>query len=86
MTFCITPFRPFGGKTAMSAGSQIVPIRIPAPLLQRIEKAMEMCNLHAKGEPYTRSSWILSCVLERLDKPMRRKRSQEKKRQKRKEQ
>jgi len=50
----------------MSAGSPIVPIRIPEHLLQRIEDAIASNNEHIKKEPWTRTSWIIDAIKAKL--------------------
>lgn len=42
--------------------------------------AIEQANLTRKEEPYTITSWIMSCIDERLDKPRRSARSRAKRR------
>lgn len=52
----------------MSKGSPVVPIRIPATLLERIETQIAESNPRRKGEPWTRSAFILSAIEEKLAK------------------
>lgn len=65
----------------MSAGSPIVPIRIPPLFLAAIDRAIESANKTTKEQPYTRTSWILLCVATKLDHLARSKKSKAKKRQ-----
>lgn len=52
----------------MSKGSPIVRFRISSAELAELEGAMHQVNARRKGEPYTLSSFLLSCVRERMDK------------------
>jgi hypothetical protein len=62
----------------MSKGSPVVPVRIPAELLAVIDATVSRVNVKTRGEPYTRSSWILAAIrdrlahMERAKKPRRR--------------
>lgn len=51
----------------MSKGSKIVPVRVPPLFLAAIDAAIVEANKNRKGEPYTRSSWILSACSSKLD-------------------
>lgn len=52
----------------MSAGSPICPIRIPAALLAEIERVIENANERRKGEPWTRTAFILTAIREKVAK------------------
>lgn len=51
----------------MSQGSPIVPIRIPPLQLAAIDAAIASANKSTKGEPYTRSSWILFAIQDKME-------------------
>jgi len=51
----------------MSAGSKIVPVRIPDALHQEISLAIVLANETRKEEPYDMSSWIRKAIMEKLD-------------------
>ncbi len=51
----------------MSKGSPIVPIRFPAELLKAMDVTIHRQNRKRVGEPWTRSSWILHAICEKLD-------------------
>lgn len=55
----------------MSAGSKIVPVRIPAELLKAVETDLQSCNAHLPDYPYTVSDWIRKAIAERLAKHAR---------------
>ena len=48
-------------------GSKIINVRIPDETLAEIEAIVGRSVLHAKGEPYTVSSWIKKCIAEKLN-------------------
>lgn len=52
----------------MASGSPIVPIRIPPVFLSLIDGAIKSANKQRKLQPYNRSTWILNCVLDRINK------------------
>lgn len=52
----------------MSAGSPICPIRIPAALLAEMEGVIERANDRRKGEPWTRTAFILTAIREKIVK------------------
>lgn len=64
----------------MSAGSRIITLRPGNDRLSAILAAIEKANLTRKEEPYTLTSWIISCIDERLDKPRRNARAAAKRR------
>lgn len=53
----------------MSAGSSIVPVRIPDDLLARIDEAVSSHNRHetSKRPAKTRSEWIRHAICKALD-------------------
>jgi hypothetical protein len=67
----------------MANGSPIVPIRIPPLFLAMIDKSIASANRTRKLEPYNRSSWILNCIQDRLEKLDRSKGRKRKKRNER---
>jgi len=50
----------------MSAGSPIVPVRFPPKLLAAIDFEIARLNLRRFEAPHTRSSFIVSAVLEAI--------------------
>lgn len=67
----------------MSKGSRVITLRITPDIDAAMQAAIRKANDTRPGEPYTLSSWILSCVRERLDKPARAARSAARKSQQR---
>jgi hypothetical protein len=55
----------------MSKGSQIVPVRIPAELLGLVDDAVARSAHTRKNGPWTRSSFILAAIEEKLNKMAR---------------
>ena len=55
----------------MSKGSPIVPLRIPAELLARIDEAIKSANHNRAEAEYNRTSWILHAISEKLAKRQR---------------
>ena len=51
----------------MSAGSPIVNLRIRQTDLDQIDAAVQSANVNRRAEPYTRSSWIMAAILDKLD-------------------
>lgn len=66
----------------MSKGSPIVLLRVKQEVLDQIDAAVARSVDTRHDEPYTRSSWIMSAILAKLDHPARAKRSKEKRRAK----
>lgn len=58
-----------------SRGSPICPIRIPAALLLEMEQLIKASNERRKGEPWTRTSFILTAIREKLYKMERSRKS-----------
>lgn len=54
-------------ESIMSAGSPVIPVRIPTALLAQIECEIAKVNLTWNVEPYTRSSFIISAIKNRID-------------------
>jgi len=52
----------------MSKGSQIVPVRIPLPMLVDMDQQIEKRNATARGEPWTVSEFIRSAIADKLAK------------------
>lgn len=50
----------------MSKGSPIIPIRINQIDLDRINAAIAQVNKRRRFAPYTRSSWIMSAIQDKL--------------------
>jgi hypothetical protein len=50
----------------MSRGSPIVPIRIPVDLLAQVDAYVARSAHTRPGEPYTRSSWIIKAIEDRI--------------------
>jgi len=50
----------------MSKGSPIVPVRIPTSLLETIDAEIAKVNLHWNVIPYTRSTWIIAAIKDKL--------------------
>lgn len=48
-------------------GSKIVPIRIPPPLLERIEFEVRASMHRRKAEPHTVTSWLIAAARAKLD-------------------
>jgi hypothetical protein len=65
----------------MSKGSPIIPIRINQIDLDRIEAAVRTTNRRRNLAPYTRSSWIMAAIQDKLDHMARSKKAKAKKRQ-----
>jgi hypothetical protein len=63
----------------MSAGSQIIPVRLAAELLDDMDEAIAAANCSRRAEPYTRSSWLRAVVREKLAKLERGRRPRKKK-------
>lgn len=42
----------------MSAGSRVVPIRFPKPLLEDIQQALVSLDMNGRGELLTFSQWV----------------------------
>jgi hypothetical protein len=55
----------------MSKGSQIVPVRIPAELLGLVDDAVARSVHTRKDGPWTRSSFIIAAIEEKLAKKAR---------------
>jgi hypothetical protein len=55
----------------MSKGSQIVPVRFPAELLQLVDQAVARSVSTRRDSPWTRSSFIVSAIEEKLNKMAR---------------
>lgn len=51
---------------SMSAGSQVIPLRIPAELLARMDAAIASANAGRHEEEYTRSTWMRAAIEARL--------------------
>lgn len=49
-----------------SKGSRVVPVRIPQALLEKIDAAVTRSVEGKKGEPWTRSSFIVAAVMDKL--------------------
>lgn len=62
----------------MSKGSPIIPVRVPAGLLEDIEVAIAARNAHASGAPWTRSDFFLIALREKLGKMERSRRGKKK--------
>jgi hypothetical protein len=56
---------------AMASGSPILSIRIPAELLELVDQAVARSVATRKDGPWTRSSFILAAVEEKLKKMAR---------------
>lgn len=50
----------------MSKGSPIVPIRIPPDLLGEMERVIAARNVVTRGEPWTRTGFVISAIREKL--------------------
>ena len=50
----------------MTKGSPIIPIRIQPNLLDQINRAINNANANRRLEPYSRSSWILAAIQDKL--------------------
>jgi len=51
----------------MSKGSKVVPVRVPPLLLSMMDKTIVRLNKRRKDAPFTRSSFLLTCVLDKFD-------------------
>lgn len=49
-----------------SKGTPITCLRIPPDLLDQIDQAIARAADHLPDEPYTRTSWIISAIKEKL--------------------
>jgi len=63
----------------MSKGTPFVSVRVPDDLLQQIEQEIARTNQNTRNAPFTRSSWILVAIREKLAHA---KRSRQKKKKK----
>ena len=50
----------------MSKGSPIISVRIPEPILAKLDKAMDRINTRRKDMPYTRHAFILAAIMDKL--------------------
>ena len=50
----------------MSKGTKIVPIRVPPELLEKIDHAVFFSTDHRKEGAWTRSSWIVQAIKDKL--------------------
>lgn len=50
----------------MSKGSKIVPVRLPAALLELVEIELLTRSTGPKGRPLTLSEWVRSAITEKL--------------------
>lgn len=55
----------------MSKGSYVVPVRVPAELLAEVEATVKRSAHTRTGEPWTRSSFIIAALREKLSKMKR---------------
>lgn len=55
----------------MSKGSPVVPVRIPAELLEQVNAAVEEINIRRIDEPLTRNGWIVRAMKDALAKRKR---------------
>jgi hypothetical protein len=53
-------------KPHMSKGSPIITLRVNEQLLSDLEDEIRNANFNRKDTPYTRSSWILKAVTEKI--------------------
>ncbi len=59
----------------MSRGTPITALRIPHDLLTLVESAIQSANYCRKEAPYTKTSWIVAAIREKLAKGLRGRRS-----------
>jgi Arc/MetJ-type ribon-helix-helix transcriptional regulator len=52
----------------MSKGSPIIKLRLPAEVLAMIDEQVAKSVGYSFDEPYTRSSWVRACIMERFEK------------------
>jgi hypothetical protein len=64
----------------MSKGSTFVSVRLGDRLIERIETVFAKTNKTRREEPYTRSSWIISAIMEKLKHQEAAQRQQERRR------
>jgi hypothetical protein len=50
----------------MSKGSPLIAIRLPGDSLQQLDDLIAANNAIKRGEPWTRSSWIRDCVVDKV--------------------
>lgn len=55
----------------MSNASPTTTLRIPVAIEAQMEAAIDSANYHSRIEPYTKSSWILHAIREKLAKIQR---------------
>lgn len=51
----------------MSEGNSIIKFRVEPHIEERINRAIESANRSTREEPYTISSWMRKCVMDRLN-------------------
>lgn len=55
----------------MSKGTPITCVRIPPDMLAQVDALVERSITHAAEEPWTRTSWIVQAIREKLAKRLR---------------
>jgi hypothetical protein len=50
----------------MSKGSPLIAIRLPGDSLQQLDELIAANNATKQGEPWTRSSWVRDCVVDKV--------------------
>jgi hypothetical protein len=53
-------------ENAMSKGSPLVIVRMPAKLIDEMDRVMHLANHRRRGEPLTRSTFVRAAVKEKL--------------------
>jgi hypothetical protein len=63
----------------MSAGSPIVNLRIPVELLDAIDAEIARTNQNIRNAPFSRSSWLIVAIREKIAKSLRSRKNKKKK-------
>ena len=50
----------------MSKGSQIISVRIPEPILAKLDKAMDRINTRRNDMPYNRQAFVLASIMDKI--------------------
>jgi hypothetical protein len=50
----------------MSKGSPLIALRLPGETLAMLDQLIEKNNRSKRGEPWTRSSWLRDCIIDKV--------------------